>query len=65
VVAEVQKAGFPNFRMNPGHLKMWKSEDAKNPSKGYGTDVVGYWYWYEKWIKRCVELCEAEGQRYR
>lgn len=65
VVAEVRKAGFTKFRTMPEHLKMWKSEDAKNPAKGYGTEVAGTWYWYESWVKRCVELCQAEGSRYK
>ena len=65
VAAEVQKAGFPRFRTNPEHVQMWKSQDAKNPAKGYGTLVAGYWYWYDSWIKRCIELCQAAGDRYK
>ena len=65
VVDEVHKAGFPNFRINPEHLRMWKSEDAKNPAKGYGTLVTSYWYWYNTWLERVLELCEAAGDRYR
>jgi hypothetical protein len=65
VAAEVQKAGFPNFRVQPEHVNMWKSEDAKNPAKGYGVQVEGSWYWYESWIKRCIELCEEAGESYR
>ena len=65
VVAEVKKAGFPGFRMFPYHVDFWKQEDAKDPAKGYGINVQGSWYWYENWVKRCVELCEAEGDRFR
>ena len=65
VVAEVRKAGFTRFRPMPEHLKMWKAEDAKNPGKGFGTDVAGTWYWYESWVRRCIELCQAAGDRYR
>lgn len=65
VVAEVRKAGFSKFRTQPEHLNMWKTEDAKNPAKGYGVDVAGTWYWYDSWVKRCLELCEAAGERYR
>ncbi|GAI66818.1 unnamed protein product, partial [marine sediment metagenome] len=47
VVIEVNNAGFPKFRINPEHVQMWKSEDAKNPSKGYGIKLAGgNWYWY-------------------
>ena len=65
VVAEVQKTGFRGFRINPEHVEMWKSEDAKNPTKGFGVEVAGMWYWYEPWVKRCMELCKAAGDKYR
>lgn len=65
VAAAVQERGFRKFRVNPEHLSMWRSEDAKNPSKGYGVDVRRTWYWYESWVNRCIQLCEAEGQKYR
>ena len=44
---------------------MWKSQDAKNPGKGYGVEVAGYWYWYENWLKKCIELCGLAGDKYR
>ena len=47
VVQEVQKAGFPKFRLQHEHIQMWKAEDAKNPGKGYGVQVEDTWYWYE------------------
>lgn len=50
VVTEVQKAGFPKFRVQREYLDMWRAEDAKNPAKGYGVTVEGSWYWYESWI---------------
>jgi hypothetical protein len=65
VVAEVRKAGFQKFRIQPDHVKMWKAEDAKNAAKGFGVDIAGTWFWYESWIKRCVDLCSASGDRYR
>jgi hypothetical protein len=65
VVSEVRKAGFPKFRVQREHLDMWKAEDAKNPAKGYGVNVEGSWYWYESWIKRCIELCRQAGDKYK
>ncbi|MDE0423383.1 MAG: DUF3644 domain-containing protein [Candidatus Poribacteria bacterium] len=65
VAAKVQEAGFKKFRTQPEHVRMWKAEDAKNPSKGYGVEVQGQWYWYESWVKRCLELCKAAGDLYR
>lgn len=65
VVEQVQAAGFKNFRVQREHVDMWKAEDAKNPAKGYGVEVEGAWYWYESWIKRCIELCGQAGAKYR
>jgi hypothetical protein len=65
VVKEVQAAGFPRFRVTPEHSTMWKTEDAKNPGKGFGVEVQGAWYWYQSWVDRCIALCEAAGDRYR
>lgn len=65
VVKEVKNAGFKKFRINPEHVQFWKSEDAKNLGKGFGTEVQGSWYWYQSWVDRCLELCELEGDRFR
>ncbi len=66
VVAAVQAAGFKRFKMFPTHVDFWRGEDAKNPARGYGTDVAGgQWYWYQKWIDRCIELCQQAGDRYK
>ena len=65
VVEEIKKAGFPRFRIQPDHVDMWKTEKAKDIGKGYGVDVAGTWLWYESWIKRCLELCNAAGDKYK
>jgi hypothetical protein len=65
VVREVQKAGYPKFLVQPHHLELWRNEDAKNTAKGYGVNVQGVWYWYENWVKKCIELCEHAGDRYK
>lgn len=65
VVEEVRKAGFPKFRVHHDHTNMWKADNAKEPGKGYGVQVEKAWFWYEPWIKRCIELCEKAGDRYR
>ncbi len=64
VVAAVRAAGFTKFKVRPEHVRMWQAEDAKNPSKGYGVDVEGSWYWYQSWIDRCLALCAAETEKY-
>ena len=65
VVLEVQKAGFSKFRIQPEHLRMWRHEDAKNPSNGYGVEIQGAWYWYQSWVDKCIQLCNEAGDLYR
>jgi TfoX/Sxy family transcriptional regulator of competence genes len=65
IVKAVKETGFSKFRVGPEHVKMWKSEDAKNLGKGYGAQVAGVWYWYESWLEKCLELCEKAGDRYK
>lgn len=65
VVDRVREAGFPSFRVHHAHTNMWQANDAKNPSKGYGIDIQGTWYWYQSWIDRCISLCAAAGDAYR
>jgi len=65
IVSLVQEAGYLNFRVNPEHVKMWQSEDAKNPGKGFGAEVAGDWYWYDTWLNRCLELCALAGEKYK
>jgi hypothetical protein len=64
VVTVVQKAGFPRFKIQPHHLDMWREQNAKDVSKGYGVTVAGQWYWYQNWVDRCIELCRAAGSKY-
>lgn len=65
VAQKVQQSGFPGFRVQPEHVNMWQSEDAKKQGKGYGVEVSGTWYWYENWVERCIELCKEAGDRYK
>jgi len=65
VARVVQEHGFPKFRTQPEHVDMWKKEDAKNPSKNYGVFIQGSWYWYQRWVDRCLELCDIAGDYYR
>ena len=65
VVNAVNDAGFTQFNMYRDHVPMWREQSAKEPGKGYGVEVQGTWYWYQCWVDRVIELCEAAGNRYR
>ena len=58
VLKKVKDAGFANFGPSQ-HTDLWKRQDAKNPSKGYGVDVCGTWYWYQNWVDFIIEKLNA------
>lgn len=64
VVARMKAEGWNSFTMH-SHTKLWKRLDAKNPAKGYGAIAVGNtWCWYETWLSRVREECEANRNKY-
>ena len=58
VLKKVKDAGFANFGPSQ-HTDLWKRQDAKNPSKGYGVDVCGTWYWYQNWVDFIIKDLNA------
>lgn len=60
VIKKVKEAGNPSFGMHQ-HTLFWKKYDGKNPSKGYGTQVVKSWYWYENWIDFIITELKKGG----
>lgn len=47
------------------HTLLWKSLDAKNPAKGYGVELGGFWYWYERWVDVVWQHCGDNAELYR
>lgn len=60
IVEVMREEGLPRFSMH-WHTTLWQSLDAKNPGKGWGVEVAGYWYWYASW----VEIVRAHCKEYR
>lgn len=65
-VVEIMKSkGYAKFTMHK-HTELWKTNDAKNPTKCYGGIVAGkHWYWYQTWIKFVEEHCRNNESLYR
>lgn len=62
IVTLMQEKGYTRFSITK-HTEIWKSRDAKNPSRGYGVFVSKTWYWYENWVKIVEEYCaEHSGE---
>ena len=63
VIERVQAQGYPRFGMYH-HTSLWKGLNAKNPGLGYGVEVSGQWYWYERWVERVLENCASNHALY-
>ena len=57
IVKMMEEEGYTNFNMYD-HTQLWKKLDAKNPGKGYGTEVPGQWLWYERWVEVVRQHCK-------
>jgi hypothetical protein len=58
VVEIMKNKGYVNFSIH-FHTELWKSLDAKNPSKGYGVLVASKtWYWHKRWLDVVLEHCQ-------
>lgn len=56
IVKMMREEGFRDFTMGV-HTDLWKREDARDSSRGFGTYVEGSWYWYESWVQHVREYC--------
>ena len=54
VLAVIKAAGYNNFGPSQ-HTEFWRRHDGKKPAKGFGVEVCGTWYWYQKWIDFILE----------
>ena len=52
VVKEIQKLGYTRFGQHR-HTQLWKKEDGKNPSKGFGVEVK-----YMVLVRKLARFCE-------
>lgn len=58
VLTKIQAAGHTNFGPSQ-HTEFWRRYDGKNPAKGFGAEVCGTWYWYQKWIDFILEKLQG------
>jgi hypothetical protein len=56
IVTLMRSKGYPKFSMHD-HTQLWQKNDGKNPTKNYGVNVEGAWYWYDHWLKVVEEYC--------
>lgn len=64
IVAQLRADGYRRFSISR-HTDVWKSADAKNPSKGFGVQIAKTWYWYESWLDEVKKHCRDNAEAYR
>ena len=64
VCKKMQENGYPKFNSYQ-HTMLWKEMNAKNPKKGFGTQVAKTWYWYDNWIQIVENHCKESGDKYK
>ncbi len=64
-IVDLMKAeGYPGFSIHY-HTQLWKQQDARNSSKGFGTMVAGKsWHWYESWVDVVRKHCQDSEGKY-
>ena len=63
IVEMMGEDGYSRFSMHH-HTRLWQVKNAKNPGKGFGVEVSGQWFWYERWVEVVREHCEDNRERY-
>jgi len=63
IARQIQNEGFPGFTIHH-HTMLWKNLNAKNPSLGYGIEIVKTWYWYESWLIEVRSHCHEFREKY-
>ena len=64
IVDLMNKEGYIRFKIHH-HTEFWKSMNAKDSSKSYGTLVAGnHWHWYESWVSEVRKHCKENAIKY-
>ena len=64
IVQLMNAEGFPGFTRQR-HIELWKAIDGKNPAKGYGYELGGRWFWYDRWLAVVRKHCTENLENYR
>ena len=56
IVNAMQSEGYEKFKIRD-HTDFWKTKDGKTPSKGFGCEIGGRWFWYDSWVNEVRYHC--------
>ena len=63
IVELMKSEGYENFT-NQAHIELWKKLDGRNPGKGFGYELGGRWFWYDRWVEEVRKHCVANHALY-
>ena len=64
IVELMASEGYPGFTLHR-HTEFWRTMDGKNPAKGYGYELGGRWFWYERWVDEVRKHCAGNAHLYQ
>lgn len=57
-IVNMMKIDYPWFNITC-HTRLWQKNDAKNPTKGFGSIILGnQWGWNQSWLDFVKEFCK-------
>ena len=57
IVELMASEGYPGFTLHR-HTEFWRAVDGKNPAEGYGYELGGRWFWYDRWVEKVRKHCQ-------
>jgi hypothetical protein len=64
IVSIMNNEGYKKFNVAK-HTSLWKTHKAKEPGKGYGTQVERSWFWYDTWLNVVRQHCSNNKRKYK
>ncbi len=63
IVTLMKERGYSGFSIH-WHTQLWKAEDGRNEGKGYGVEIEGQWFWYQRWLNVVEDHCKKNAEKY-
>jgi len=63
IVRVVSEAGYSWFGVHQ-HTDLGQTRNAKDPAFGFGIEISGQWYWYQRWVDEVLDYCMKRAATY-
>ena len=64
IVELMKSEGYPGFTLHR-HTEFWRAVDGKYLAKGYGCELGGRWFWYDRWVDEVRKHCADNAHLYQ